>query len=939
MPDTPSQQITSVAHIPTPKPIITTKLVPPRSVGRLITRDRLINQLIDARRRRIFVLQGPGGCGKTTTLIVWRQALLPMGFDVAWLTLTPDDDEPTRWLDYVLASLDQVDPAITREAAELAGHGVDSEAVERTMVALVRGIARHPRELVLVLDDLQQLTDTRIHEALQWLLDYSPTNLHLVLATRSSVPLSLARLRSQGLVLELDLRDLRFSPAESERFLQVQLGSIVHRDAMLLHELTDGWAAGLQLFAIDWKKRRQQSGKDATVPSDFLRAYVQDAQAFASYFEREVLERLAPQELELLITASTSSRFCASLCAVLAGRPDSISDVLTLLARLEADNLFIVPVESGERETWYRLHPLLRETLRARFERRSEARRRLVHCAAWRWFREHGLLDEAVRHAVEAGEAGAAADLLEESAYGLAVRGELRQLIGLVQRLPPAEVRARPLLQLWMIRVALYAQDFDSCLIQIQRLQAEVAPEDASIRFALLMLQASVAVQRDDTDAAMALLPQLLQVPDDTDVMTLGSRDNILSWLFMHRGEHERARQIQLVNPTRLIDGVPLRGTGSGTLQGRCLVGLSHVMQGQMKQAERIYREVLREAELGGGACSVPAYLATALLGQILYEQNDPEAVLHLIEDRVDVLERVSIPDSVLRLHYMVSASHWILGRRLESFAYLERLEDYATGLGLDRLLAYSLAAQGQRHLDLGEHEPAEALLRRLDSIEKRYLGAHPETYDEIAAVAGRLRIRWYMALGDLDAATACINPLIDWMQSKGRQRMVVQLLLPRALIESRRGQTAAARESVLQALWLGHRHGLVRTLLDVDPDATALIQSIGADPTLDPVLSFYVERLCPHSIQEAPAGPASPPPTNGPKYATLPIEVLSEREMEVVRLLAQALPNKKIARTLGLSPETVKWHLKNIYGKLDVSGRDEAVARVRDLEWGDAPS
>ena len=160
------------------KPLVSTKLVPPRSAGRVVAREALLARLMEGRRRRCVVLQGPAGCGKTTTLVAWRQALLPLGFDVAWLTLTPEDNEPSRLLDYLLASVAQVAPAATQEAAAYAGRGVDSEAMERALIALVRGIAAHPRELVLVLDDLHHLTDPRIHEALQWLLDYAPANLH-----------------------------------------------------------------------------------------------------------------------------------------------------------------------------------------------------------------------------------------------------------------------------------------------------------------------------------------------------------------------------------------------------------------------------------------------------------------------------------------------------------------------------------------------------------------------------------------------------------------------------------------------------------------------------------------------------------------------------------------------------------------------------------------
>nr|MBA2397680.1 AAA family ATPase [Bradyrhizobium sp.] len=379
-------------------PIVTTKLVPPRSIGRVVGRERLVAQLLEARRKRCVVIRGPAGFGKTSVMTAWRQALLSLDFDVAWLTLTAEDNEPTRWLDYLLACIARHDAELTREAALLAGRGVDREAIERAIIALVRAVSKSPRELVLMLDDLHFLTDPRVRESLQALLDYSPANLHFVLASRSAIPLSLARLRDQGLTLELDLRDLRFSSAESEEFLKAQLGQIDRRDARLLHELTDGWVAGLQLLSVDWKKKRDVGGQFIlTSPG---RMHVQDALTFTEYFEREVLSGLPAPELEILELASACNRFCASLCAALAGRPGALADAAALLTRLESGNVFILPVEGAERETWYRLHPLLGETLRERLSKRSPAELQAIHATAWTWFRNRGYLDEAVNHAV-----------------------------------------------------------------------------------------------------------------------------------------------------------------------------------------------------------------------------------------------------------------------------------------------------------------------------------------------------------------------------------------------------------------------------------------------------------------------------------------------------------------------------------------------------------
>ena len=923
---------------PAPDALVATKLAPPRSAGRAVAREALLARLMEGRRLRCVVLQGPAGCGKTTTLVAWRQALLPLGFDVAWLSLTPEDNEPSRLLDYLLASVAQVAPAATQEAADYAGRGVDSEAMERALIALVRGVAAHRRELVLVLDDLQHLMDPRIHEALQWLLDYAPANLHLAIASRGALPLSLERLRAEGRVLEIDVRDLRFSPAESERFLRTQMGAIAPRDALALHALCDGWAAGLQLLAINWKKRRQElaagqrSAGDAAAqaPDDFVRAQVQDPQGFAAYFEKEVLSHLAPADLELLTSVSACSRFCAPLCAALLGRPVDDPAMAPLLARLEAENLFIVPVESGaERETWFRLHPLLRETLRERLGQRDEARRQALHRIAWQWFRDHGLIDEAVRQAVAAGEGAAAAALVEKSAYGLAVRGELRKLIGLVRQLPPAQVQARVGLRLWMIRVELFARELDAFSANIARLRPDIAPDDAISHYWLTLLEASLALQRDDTDAAQVLLPRLLAAPEGADALAIGARDNILSWLYMHRGEGERARRVQRDNPIRLVDGVPLRGTSSGTLQGRALVGLSYAVEGRMTQAERIYREVLREANEGGTACVDAAYLSTALLGEVLYEHGETEAVLTLLEDRVDALERVSIPDSVLRVHRTLAAAHWVAGRRLEAMACLERLEDYSAALGLDRLLVFSLTLQVHYRLQMGEMAAAEVALQRVNTLDALHAHAQHSALGEIAVVSERARIRWALARGDTDDAARRIGPLIANIEARGRQRLVAQLQLLQALIARRRGRADEARLCTLAALRSGHRLGLVRSLLDADPAVMELVNEVAQDAALDPVLAFYAERL--GSAGGLPAPGHAAVVQGAPAHApSRPVEPLSERERDVLGLLAQAMPNKKIALAMGLSIDTVKWHLKNIYGKLGVAGRDQAVAWTR---------
>jgi LuxR family maltose regulon positive regulatory protein len=907
--------------------IVSTKLFPPRESGRLLPRDHLIARLLQARRHRCVLVHGPAGSGKTSTVAAWRRELLALGFDVAWLTLAPDDNEVSRWLDYVLASFAQVDPTICQAPSQLAGRGIDSEAIERTLIALVRSIGIRPRETVLVLDDLHLLTDAASRWALQWLLDQGPRNLHVVLVCRGTAPVSLSRLRDQQGVFELDFQDLRFSQAETEAFLQSRFDNVDRRTTQRLHELTDGWVAGLQLLSIGWSRKRDR--RDIGLAS---RRLVQDEQSFADYFEQEILSKLSESERALLEAASICSRFCASLCAALLGKDEDRSRIEALLTGLVAQNVFIVPVETSEPETWYRFHPLLGETMRARFRLRGEAQQQQCHRAAWSWFRDHGHVDEAVRHAVAADEASAAADLLDKYGRHLLARGETRNLNSLVRLLPAREIQARTNLRLWMARSQLLARELDACALSIARLEADLPSNDVSAHFALALLKATLAVARDDTDAAMLVLPQLLNPPPDVDPAAIGGRDNILSWLYMHRANYELARQVQLGPPSTRAGGAPLLGSPGGRLQGRCLVGLSYAFEGQIIEAERIYRDVFYESEQRGPSCIDPACLAAALLGEALYELNDPSAALQLLEDRVDVLERVSIPDSVLRVLTVLSASHWLAGRRQEAFSYLDRLEDYAVNLKLDRLLAYSLGEQARRYLAQGEFDAAKRRLANLDEISRRHPKSGSSLGDEIFIIVERAHVRNDLAIGRYDDAAARLIPLIALCDARGHQQIVTTLQLQSAIVAKRRGLREQASKITLAALRLGHRLGLVRSLLDADASALDLIRSCGEEVGFDALLSFYVERLLEADTPQQTVAPASRLDVTGNPSGL--VESLSDRELDVIRLLSQAFPNKKIARALGLSPDTVKWHLKNIYGKLGVAGRDDAVARMRDLGW-----
>lgn len=870
---------------------------------------------METRRRRCVMLQGPPGCGKTSALLALRGALMTHGFEVAWLSLALDDNDLGTFLQGLLASVAEVDPAAVRNALLLASGGQrDAEAAEHFTIALAQGLARREGETVLMLDDVHQLADGDVLQVLQWLLEYAPPSFHLVLASREAPrhPLgtAIARLRQLHSAADFSLEDLRFTATESEQFLRERVAGINHEEAMHLHERTDGWIAGLQLLSVRYQG---QEGSARGMP-------LKDAGEFAAYFERNVLANMSAGELNLLTRASACPRFCADLCHVLLDGTESAAWIEQQLSALDRDRLFIHHEQAPRQESWWRLHPLLREVLNGRLDQLPAQEQRQMHQRAWRWFADRGSLAEAVRHAVLAGEDDAAARMVESCARQLLNQGEFMQMSSLLARLPAGLVERRTGLRFARAHVRLNSRELEA--LEADFAVLESGPLGPLQHAELNLLRCGAALHRDDVDLAARLLPDLETLPPGVDTLMDSTRANLLAWVHLARGEYGLARAVLSGQDARHDSPV-------ASLTGMCLLGLSHTLEGRMVDAEHLYRQVLEAAD-GRGAGGVPvSNLAAALLGDVLYELDELEAACALLDPRMDLIEHTGMPEAILRAALVLSSAHWLCGRRLEALAQLDRLEDYATRHGLARLQAHALCLRVRLQQQRGEMLVVSDALCRLDELCARRAGSEDSVSQEIRRLAERAQIAVYLHRGEFDAAAQGLRTLLERLRAAGRMRPTASLLAQLALVERALGHGEAASTTLVEALRLAHRLGLLRTVLDASRRVPAALHELVESSTLDPVLDHYARRLLAvmarqRALQSADA--AAP-------ARTAPAEPLKEREREILGLLAQALPNKKIARILGLSPETVKWHLKNIYTKLGVTARDAAVARARDLE------
>ena len=880
-----------------------------RASPRRIVRARLLGRLQTARMGWCVVLHGPAGCGKTELLEGWRPLLAQAGFKLAWLSL-PASTPPFPYL--LLEAIGLCLPEVAADAQRIASTREAPLASEDLIRALLAGVGDRALPMALVIDAGSEQPSAELLQLMQSIIDEAPPNALTVIASRRRLPLALSRRRARGELLELGFDALRFSADESHQFLQSAGGSALGEDdRQALAVATEGWPMALRLLSNETSSRRKAIGV-ATCPE------------LQHYLTSEVLGSLTPRELAFLRAASLPARICAPLMTNLLSPDTPLNEAMACMESLEAADL-LRPVEGASAE-WRQVQPVVRAVL---MQELPGADSESLHRSAWHWFERNGHAIGAVHHAAGAGSFDDAARLAQKWLPAFFEQGRIWDLVRIFRELP-ADFREQPELRLWRAWDQLLEHDYEGCRATLPLLAEESLPSRE--RFRVTLLRALLAMLCDDTRSAIDLLPHLEAAPADADAFALAGRRNVLTWAYLRRGEHERARQVQF-EATVLVDGRPFPTTPFGTLAGNSLVGLSHAVEGRVVLAERIYREVLYQAELRGADGVDQAYTAAALLGEILYELNDVEGAAQLLETRRDLLDRVSMPDTILRVLLTLARTRWLAGRRDDAFDALHRLTHYADERQLPRLLGHGLLEQLALHLRCGEEAAALVLRDRLRSLEPPAGEAIGPWNVDLMLATGRARMLFAQHEGRLREALQECEGLIELCRTHHRQRRAAVLAIPAAAIERSAGQGSRSVERLRSALRWGRSLGLVRSLLDADPRAATLLQEAVESGALDAVDAIDARRVCaaartdetvakqPAAINESPL-PAS--------------ETLNERERDVARLLAQFLSNKEIAKALGLSPETVKWHLKNIYMKLHVSSRADVVAR---LGSGGAPA
>ena len=898
-------------------PLLTTKLYSPPVRPEMVLRPRLIERLDAGLHRKLTLISAPAGFGKTTLVSAWlHSAAGPASAARAstWLSLDEGDNDLIRFLNYLVAAFRQVDDEIGPAVQHLL-EAPQLPPVETLLTELINDVATRSLSFVLVLDDYHTVTQLGVHEAVSFLLERQPPQMHLVIISRHDPPFPLSRLRGRGQVTEIRQSDLRFTVEEATTFLNQSMGlNLETSEVAALDAQTEGWIAGLQMAAFALQSRITESGTGSV--SRFIDSFSGRHHFILDYLTDEVLRRQPEPIYKFLLRTSILERMCGSLCDALKGPAAGDKSILTpgqqTLEGLQHANLFVMPLDD-ERQ-WYRYHRLFAELLRARLRETEPHLVPELHLRAATWCDQNELLAEAVHHALAIPDFDLAAGVIERAILKVTAWPSVTVATFLewLTVLPDDVVRSRPRLRLFVSRVLYLAGQREKTGRILQELE-ELLHDNPSIPDAENLLglvfvdRASYAAVRGDVQQAIEFAHQTLAYwPEDNAMMRMRV-SAILGLAHFRAGDMSEAGRAF----SQAIAAARAANLGFVAVPLVCNLAEVHIAQGQLGQAFQTCQQAMDMAIVDGAPTSMAGF-AGLELGKILYEHNDLPAAERHVSDSLDLLGRSGTTDSFGIGHALLARIRQARGDGDGARAAIQRAIQIAQGFDIARVSILIAAHQARIWLAQGKLELAVRWARDYERLgEREYLSE----FEDLTLV------RVHLAQDKPSQALALLDAWLPPAKAAGRMGTAIEIMILRALALGALGDPSAGPLNALQqALELAEPEGYARVFIDEgEPMARLLRQA--AKRGIAPGYVGQLLAVLETGTQEQPAIDMS----------SL-VEPLSAREIEVLELLADRLSNREIAQRLFISLPTVKSHTRNIYGKLGVHNRKEAVVRAQAL-------
>jgi LuxR family transcriptional regulator, maltose regulon positive regulatory protein len=889
-----------------------------------VPRPRLGEFLNEGIGRKLTLISAPAGFGKTTLLSEWRMLHLGGEYPLTWVSLEEADNDPTRFLSYLIAAL-QVIEANVGEAVLASLRSPQPPPTESVLTALINDIASIPEDFALVLDDYHLISHEAVHGAVTFLLDHLPPQAHLVISSRADPPLPLARLRARGQMTEIHADDLRFTPEETVAFLRGSMGlDLPEGSVAALEERTEGWIAGLQLAALSMRGREDISGFIAKLRGS--NRYVLD------YLAEEVL-RHQPDDLEaFLVQTSILDRMSGPLCDAVTDREDGQE----MLESLERANLFTIPLDEERR--WYRYHHLFSEFLRERLHRTQPDQEPRLHRKASAWYEHNGLVHEAVDHALAAADLETGARLIEDNFRDMLAHGEATLLLNWLEALPEELVRSRPQLCIPCAWARLLTGQLEGAELCVQDLElmvdADFPPdrhevpssneEVAAVSGEAAAIRAFIVRTRGHVSRSLELSRRALGLLREDNFTLRGIVALNLGGAYSMSGDLAAAEAAL----TEAITASRRANNAFGVLLAMRELAELQVMGGRLHLAADLYRQSLRIAEQRPFPA---ASLAHVGMGELLYEWNDLDGAMHHLTDGVELGERSGSTNIIFPSHALLARVKWAQGDLDGAVRIIQEDEHYVHSLNLSSRDLNRIVAYGARlRLAQGNASAAARLLGQ------RSIGVDDQV-DHLSVFEYLVLARVLIAQNENDAGLDLLERLLRVAEATRSMGSAIEILAVLALAVGAQGDEAQALAALERALSLAEPEGYVRTFVDEGTPMAALLQKslrarrrqrlIGSQEASPEYVGALLMAFRRSSVSRTLSTETEL------LQAVLPHpESLSARELEVLRLVAAGNSNRDISAQLFVTVDTVKKHLTHIFAKLGVSSRTQALARARAL-------